>query len=46
MIVVGSVIFVTAVVLVIVIILRRRKPKVVFKTEDGEKKGVTDDVLF
>ena len=46
MIVVGSVVFVTAVVLVIIIILRRRKPKVVFKAVNGGKGATVDDVLF
>ena len=47
MIVVGSVVFVTAVVLVIVIVLnKRRKPKITFKTVQGQKDGVIDDVLF
>ena len=47
MIVVGSVVFVTAVVLVIVIVInKRRKPKIMFKTVEGQKEGVVDDILF
>ena len=44
MIVVGSVVFVTAIVLVVVIILHRKKPKIKFETKDGGKEA--EDILF